>query len=33
MSDEIQVEGSRMDLLRFFSLFHKAEGNFNIVTP
>jgi alkyl sulfatase BDS1-like metallo-beta-lactamase superfamily hydrolase len=32
-SDELQVEGSKIDLLRFFSLFDKPTGTFNIVTP
>ena len=33
MSDDLQVQGSRLDLVRFFSLFEKPLGNFNIVTP
>lgn len=33
MSDELKVEGSRIDLLRFLSLFDKASGVFPIVTP
>jgi alkyl sulfatase BDS1-like metallo-beta-lactamase superfamily hydrolase len=33
LSDEIELEGSRLDLLKFFSLFDKPEGRFNIVTP
>jgi alkyl sulfatase BDS1-like metallo-beta-lactamase superfamily hydrolase len=33
MGDEIGVEGSRIDLVRFFSLFKKPEGTFPIVTP
>jgi alkyl sulfatase BDS1-like metallo-beta-lactamase superfamily hydrolase len=33
MSDELDVEGSRMALLSFFGLMDKAEGNFAIVTP
>jgi alkyl sulfatase BDS1-like metallo-beta-lactamase superfamily hydrolase len=33
MSDDLQVEGSRLDLIRFFALFEKPEGTFNIVTP
>jgi alkyl sulfatase BDS1-like metallo-beta-lactamase superfamily hydrolase len=33
MSDDLKVEGSRLDLVRFFSLFEKPEGAFNIVTP
>ena len=33
LSDEIELEGSKLDLLRFFSLLDKPEGRFNIVTP
>ena len=33
LSDDLDVAGSTMDLLRFFSLFDKPEGTFNIVTP
>ncbi len=32
-SDDLKVEGSRMDLLSFFSLLDKPDGNFPIVTP
>lgn len=32
-SDELEVDGSILDLLRFFSLFDKPTGVFNIVTP
>lgn len=32
-SDELQVEGSRLDLVGFFRLFDKPTGAFNIVTP
>ncbi|MBK1873589.1 MBL fold metallo-hydrolase [Marinobacter sp. 1-3A] len=32
-SDEISFEGSKLDLLRFFSMLDKPEGKFNIVTP
>jgi alkyl sulfatase BDS1-like metallo-beta-lactamase superfamily hydrolase len=32
-SDELEVEGSKIDLVRFFSLFDKPKGTFNIVTP
>jgi len=32
-SDDLEVEGSTVDLVRFFSLFDKPEGTFNIVTP
>ncbi len=32
-SDELDVDGSRIDLMRFFSLFEKPTGDFNIVTP
>jgi alkyl sulfatase BDS1-like metallo-beta-lactamase superfamily hydrolase len=33
MSDDLKVTGSRLDLLRFFGLFEKPGGAFNIVTP
>ncbi len=33
MSDDLKVQGSRLDLVRFFALFEKPEGKFNIVTP
>jgi alkyl sulfatase BDS1-like metallo-beta-lactamase superfamily hydrolase len=33
MSDELQVEGSRLGLLSFLSLIEKPEGRFPIVTP
>ena len=33
LSDDLKVEGSRIDLIRFFSLLDKATGNFAIVTP
>ncbi|MDO3720154.1 alkyl sulfatase dimerization domain-containing protein [Marinobacter sp. chi1] len=32
-SEEISFEGSKLDLMRFFSLLDKPEGRFNIVTP
>lgn len=32
-SDELSFEGSRLDLLGFFSMLDKPEGKFNIVTP
>jgi len=32
-SDDLQVEGSRTDLLRFFSLLAAPDGRFAIVTP
>lgn len=32
-SDELQVEGSRLELVGFFRLFDKPTGTFNIVTP
>jgi len=32
-SDELAVEGSRVEVLRFFSLFDQPEGSFPIVTP
>lgn len=33
MSDDLKVSGSRLDLIRFFSLIERPEGRFNIVTP
>ena len=33
LSDDIELEGSRLDLLKFFSLFDRPEGRFDIVTP
>jgi alkyl sulfatase BDS1-like metallo-beta-lactamase superfamily hydrolase len=32
-SDELSVEGSRLDLLSFFSLLDQPDGSFPIVTP
>ena len=32
-TDDLKVEGSRVDLLRFFRLFDKPDGTFNIVVP
>ncbi|WP_424987884.1 alkyl/aryl-sulfatase [Microbulbifer sp. S227A] len=32
-SDELEVTGSKLDLIRFFSLFSMADGKFDIVTP
>jgi len=32
LSDELKVDGSKIDLVRFFSLIDKAPGNFAIVT-
>jgi alkyl sulfatase BDS1-like metallo-beta-lactamase superfamily hydrolase len=32
-SDELELEGSSLDLMKFFSLLDKPEGNFSIVTP
>jgi alkyl sulfatase BDS1-like metallo-beta-lactamase superfamily hydrolase len=32
-SEEIELEGSKIDLARFFSLLDKPEARFNIVTP
>lgn len=32
-SDDLSIEGSKLDLIRFFSVFDKPEGTFNIVTP
>ena len=33
MGDDLKVDGSRVDLLRFFALLDKAPGTFPIVTP
>jgi len=33
LSDELEVGGSTLDLVRFFSLLDKPTGTFNIVTP
>jgi alkyl sulfatase BDS1-like metallo-beta-lactamase superfamily hydrolase len=33
LSDDLKVEGSRLDLVRFFTLFEQPDGTFNIVTP
>ena len=33
MSDELQVEGSRLKLLSFLSLLDQPDGRFPIVTP
>jgi alkyl sulfatase BDS1-like metallo-beta-lactamase superfamily hydrolase len=32
LSDDLKVEGSKIDLVRFFSLIDKAPGTFAIVT-
>jgi alkyl sulfatase BDS1-like metallo-beta-lactamase superfamily hydrolase len=32
-SDELSVEGSKLDLISFFSMLDKPMGTFNIVTP
>lgn len=32
-SDDLDIEGSKIDLIRFFALFDKPNGTFNIVTP
>jgi alkyl sulfatase BDS1-like metallo-beta-lactamase superfamily hydrolase len=32
-NDDLKVEGSRLDLVRFFRLFDKPDGLFNIVIP
>lgn len=32
-SDQLEVEGSKLDLVRFLMLFEEPSGNFNIVTP
>ncbi len=33
LSDELELDGNKLDLVKFFSLFDKPEGRFNIVTP
>ncbi len=33
LSDDLELAGSKLDLVRFFSLFDKPEGRFSIVTP
>jgi len=33
LSDELGLEGSKQDLVKFFSLFDQPKGRFNIVTP
>lgn len=33
LSDDLKIEGSRLDLVRFFALFHKPDGRFNIIIP
>jgi alkyl sulfatase BDS1-like metallo-beta-lactamase superfamily hydrolase len=33
LGDDLEVEGSRLDLVSFFRLFDKPDGTFNIVTP
>jgi alkyl sulfatase BDS1-like metallo-beta-lactamase superfamily hydrolase len=33
LNDDLRVEGSRIDLVRFFTLIDKAPGTFAIVTP
>jgi alkyl sulfatase BDS1-like metallo-beta-lactamase superfamily hydrolase len=32
-TDDLKIEGSRLDLVGFFRLFDKPDGTFNIVTP
>ena len=32
-SDELELTGSKLDLLRFFSLLSMSDGGFNLVTP
>ena len=32
-SDDVKVDGSKLDLIRFFTLLERPEGTFNIVTP
>ena len=32
LSDDLKIDGSKIDLVRFFSLIDKAPGTFQIVT-
>ncbi|HXA46008.1 MAG TPA: alkyl sulfatase dimerization domain-containing protein, partial [Burkholderiaceae bacterium] len=32
LGDDLKIDGSKVDVVRFFSLFEKAPGNFSIVT-
>lgn len=32
-SDDLKIEGSRRDLVKFFGMLDRPEGDFNIVTP
>jgi alkyl sulfatase BDS1-like metallo-beta-lactamase superfamily hydrolase len=32
-SDDLTIDGSKLDLISFFSVFDKPQGTFNIVTP
>jgi alkyl sulfatase BDS1-like metallo-beta-lactamase superfamily hydrolase len=32
-SDDLSIDGSKLDLLAFLSLFDRPMGDFNIVTP
>ena len=33
LSEEIELQGSKLDLLKFFSLLDKPAGRFNIIEP
>jgi alkyl sulfatase BDS1-like metallo-beta-lactamase superfamily hydrolase len=33
LAEDIELEGSKLDLLKFFSLFDRPDGRFDIVTP
>jgi hypothetical protein len=33
MNSELKIDGSRIDLVRFFTLIDRAPGTFAIVTP
>lgn len=33
LSEDLDLEGSKLGLVKFFSLLDKPEGRFNIVTP
>lgn len=32
-SNDLEVEGSKITLVRFFALFDRPKGNYNIITP
>jgi alkyl sulfatase BDS1-like metallo-beta-lactamase superfamily hydrolase len=32
-SDDLAIDGSKLDLVKFFGLLDQPKGDFNIVTP